>query len=101
MIWKDGCTYDGQFEDDQMNGKGTFKSHPSNGNSDTFAVFYDGHLENGKPAGYGKVILKNFAECEGLIEHGVCRGSISDSRGTRQGEITLEFPREKHNLKTG
>jgi hypothetical protein len=35
-----------------------------------------------------------------LIEHGVCRGNISDSSGKKQGEITLKFSQEKHIVNT-
>jgi hypothetical protein len=96
LIWKDGCTYNGQFEDDQMKGRGTFKSHPMNDySSDTV----EAHISIGKPS--GQVSLQNSVLCDGWIENGVCNGTISNTQGTRQGEITLKFPQEKHNLKTG
>jgi hypothetical protein len=97
LIWKDGCTYEGQFEDNQMNGRGTFKSHPMNGSSDTV----EAHFSNGKPDGYAQVSLQNSVLCDGFIENGVFRGTISDTKGTRIGEIPLKLPQEKHNLKTG
>jgi hypothetical protein len=100
LVWKDGCSYEGQFERDRMHGFGKMKFR--NVELENQLVKYEGDFFEDDLAGNGSVFLQNGDICSGTIENNSCYGNIefAANGSSTVGSLNWNLAHLHHDLKT-
>ncbi len=69
MIWKSGAKYEGDFENDTLNGFGNYSYSKEDARD-----YYEGHFKDGMKSGKGKLAFKNGEKYEGNYENDLRSG---------------------------
>ncbi len=64
MVWKCGTTYEGEFDNDERNGFGTYTY-----SEEDLRDYYEGHWKDSVKSGQGKLVWKNGGKYEGSFEN--------------------------------